>query len=66
VAAGCPQSFWERAYDRERGNLTAPEQAAESVVRHQIQETSLSALTTTAARRRPNKTLKTPEALEAQ
>jgi hypothetical protein len=46
-----PAELLGTAYDRGRSNLTAPEQAAESVVRHQIQETSLSALSTTADRR---------------
>jgi hypothetical protein len=43
-----PAELLGTAHDRGRSNLTAPEQAAESVVRHQIQETSLSALSTTA------------------
>ena len=36
------------AYDRGRSHLSAPGQAAESVVRHQIQERSLLALSTTS------------------
>jgi hypothetical protein len=45
-----PAELLGAAFDRGRSNLTAPEQAAESVVRQQIQETSLSALSTTAER----------------
>jgi hypothetical protein len=45
-----PAELLGASFDRGRSNLTAPEQAAESVVRQRIQETSLSALSTTAER----------------
>jgi hypothetical protein len=45
-----PAELLGASFDRGRSNLTAPEQAAESAVRQRIQETSLSALSTTAER----------------
>jgi hypothetical protein len=44
-----PAELMGTAYDRGRSHLTPPAQAAESVVRQQIQEPSLLALSTTAA-----------------
>lgn len=46
-----PAELLGAAYDRGRSHLTAPGQAAESMVRQQIQEPSLLALTTTAVPR---------------
>ena len=43
-----PAELLGAAHDRGRSHLPAPGQAAESMVRHQIQETSLLALSTTA------------------
>jgi len=46
-----PSELLGPAYDRGRSHLSAPAQAAESIVRRQIQETSLRALSTTASPR---------------
>ena len=43
-----PAQLLGAAHDRGRSHLSAPAQAAESVVRHQIQEPGLAALSTTA------------------
>lgn len=51
-AAACgevPAKLLGPTYDRGRSSLSAPEQAAESYVRQEIRETSLLALSTTAA-----------------
>jgi hypothetical protein len=51
VGGDVPAQLLGASYDRGRSHLSAPAQAAESVVRHQILEPSLMALSTTATPR---------------